>query len=105
MSLDDKAVGIAKTSSDYDVWQGMHRNSAGAINPSSSSSGHHAVVGSQRRGSLGLGHAAHSGSSSGMSDLLNDDERWSWKGSFESALAVGEPKTVNSSKRKNVSNK
>ena len=104
MSLDDKAVGIAKTSSDYDVWQGMHRNSAGAINPSSSSSGHHAVVGSQRRGSLGLGHAAHSGSSSGMSDLLNDDERWSWKGSFESALAVGEPKTVNSSKRKNVSN-
>ena len=102
MSLDDKAVGMAKsTSSDYDVWQGVHRNSAGAINPVSGPSG---AVPGQRRGSLGLGHAIHSGSSSGMSDLLNDDERWSWKGSFESALAVGETRTSNghSGKRKSV---
>lgn len=102
MSLDDKVVGMAKsTSSDYDVWQGVHRNSAGAINPVSGPPG---AVPGQRRGSLGLGHAIHSGSSSGMSDLLNDDERWSWKGSFESALAVGETKTSNghSGKRKGV---
>ena len=106
MSLDDKSVGIAKTSSDYDVWQGAHRNSVGGmINPSTS--GHQAAAAAQRRGSLGLGHAAHSGSSSGMSDLLNDDERWSWKGSFESALAVGETRTSsngNGSKRKSVHN-
>jgi hypothetical protein len=61
----------------------------------------------QRRGSLGLISRNYqsqpsaitgttqgvvdksiSGSSSGMSDLINDDERWSWKGSFESALAT-----------------
>ena len=62
----------------------------------------------QRRGSLGLpsrnaqatssnnainNHGvidkSISGSSSGMSDIVNDEERWSWKGSFESALATG----------------
>ena len=102
MSLDDKAVGMAKsTSSDYDVWQGVHRNSSGAI---TSVPGHSGAVPGQRRGSLGLGHAIHSGSSSGMSDLLNDDERWSWKGSFESALAVGENIKSNNGhgKRKSV---
>ena len=64
----------------------------------------------QRRGSLGLPSRNYqsqsgampgnpqgvvdksiSGSSSGMSDLINDDERWSWKGSFESALATAPP--------------
>ena len=98
MSLDDKAVSVGmskSTSSDYDVWQGVHRNSSGAVTSVPGPSG---AVPGQRRGSLGLGHAIHSGSSSGMSDLLNDDERWSWKGSFESALAVGETKP----KRKSV---
>jgi hypothetical protein len=102
MSLDDKAVGMAKSnSSEFDVWHGVHRNaSAGTIHTAAAA---HQAAG-QRRGSLGLGHVAHSGSSSGMSDLLNDDERWSWKGSFESALAVGEPKNGSTKRRSVVSN-
>ena len=59
MSLDDKvvSVGMSKsTSSDYDVWQGVHRNSAGAITSVAGPSG---AVPGQRRGSLGLGHAVH----------------------------------------------
>ena len=66
-------------SSDYNVWKGVNRDEI-------------------RRGSLGLPsrnnnsaqgsvEKSMSGSSSGVSDLVNDDERWSWKGSFESALA------------------
>lgn len=57
--------------------------------------------GPQRRGSLGTSYVS-SGSTSGMSDLLNDDERWSWKGSFESALAIGDLKITN--KRKSITN-
>merc|ERR1719350_1649981 len=46
---------------------------------------HLSSISHPRRGSLGQ----VSGSSIGNStDLLNDDERWSWKGSFESALAI-----------------
>jgi hypothetical protein len=75
-----------------DVWQGAHR---GAEPVSSSvfhqgSGAHAGQVGpphQPRRGSLGLGSAGSS-SSGQVSDLLNDDERWSWKGSFESTLAM-----------------
>jgi len=72
-SLDDKSLkqSMAKsTSTDYDVWHGVHRDV------------------DQRRGSLPRGQLesvpSHS-SGSGMAD--HDDERYSWKGSFESALA------------------
>merc|ERR1719412_3221587 len=82
-SLDDKSLkmGMAKsTSSEYDVWQGMYRDQE------------------QRRGSLprsqlDLGPAHHSASSGGVADMGTvDDERFSWKGSFESALAA-DPRT------------
>merc|ERR1719153_2030994 len=72
-SLDDKCLkqSMAKsTSTDYDVWHGVHRDV------------------DQRRGSLPRGQLesvpSHS-SGSGMAD--HEDERYSWKGSFESALA------------------
>merc|ERR1719330_407944 len=76
-SLDDKSLKMTmakSTSTDYDVWQGVHRDV------------------DQRRGSLPRGQlellqSPHS-SSSGVSDILGDDERFSWKGSFESALAA-----------------
>ena len=64
--------------SEYDVWKGAHR---GAEPPHGASSGGPPPP-SHRRGS-----SVHS-SSSGVSDLVNDDERWSWKGSFDSALAA-----------------
>ena len=72
-SLDDKSLkqSMAKsTSTDYDVWHGVHRNV------------------DQRRGSLPRGQlesVPSNSSGSGMAD--HDDERYSWKGSFESALA------------------
>ena len=72
-SLDDKSLkqSMAKsTSTDYDVWHGVHRDV------------------DQRRGSLPRGQlesAPSNSSGSGMAD--HDDERYSWKGSFESALA------------------
>merc|ERR1719151_187013 len=72
-SLDDKSLkqSMAKsTSTDYDVWHGVHRDV------------------DQRRGSLPRGQldlVPSSSSGSGMAD--HDDERYSWKGSFESALA------------------
>merc|ERR1719419_2228342 len=73
-SLDDKSLKLSmakSTSTDYDVWQGVHRDV------------------DQRRGSLPRGQLesvqSHS-SSSGVSEHF-DDERFSWKGSFESALA------------------
>merc|ERR1719153_746612 len=74
-SLDDKSLKLSmakSTSTDYDVWQGVHRDV------------------DQRRGSLPRGQLesvqSHS-SSSGVSEHF-DDERFSWKGSFESALAA-----------------
>ena len=78
-SLDDKSLkqSMSKaTSSDYDVWQGVYRDV------------------DQRRGSLPRGQleqGSTSGSTSGVPDHL-DDERFSWKGSFESALAA-DPRT------------
>ena len=64
-----------------DVWQGASRQEIA----SSTHGVHLSSISSPRRGSLGQ----VSGSSNGqVSDLLNDDERWSWKGSFESALAL-----------------
>ena len=72
-SLDDKSLkqSMAKsTSTDYDVWHGVHRDV------------------DQRRGSLPRGQldlVPSTSSGSGMAD--HDDERYSWKGSFESALA------------------
>ena len=64
-----------------DVWQGASRQDIA----SSTHGVHLSSISSPRRGSLGQ----VSGSSNGqVSDLLNDDERWSWKGSFESALAL-----------------
>merc|ERR1719412_698343 len=76
-SLDDKSLKMAKsTSSDYDVWQGIYRD------------------GESRRGSLPRGHldlAQNSASSGGVAEHY-DDERFSWKGSFESALAA-DPRT------------
>lgn len=74
-SLDDKSLKLSmakSTSTDYDVWQGIHRDV------------------DQRRGSLPRGQLesvqSHS-SNSGVSEHF-DDERFSWKGSFESALAA-----------------
>merc|ERR1719412_599861 len=76
-SLDDKSLKMAKsTSSDYDVWQGIYRD------------------GEVRRGSLPRGQlelAQNSASSGGVAEHY-DDERFSWKGSFESALAA-DPRT------------
>ena len=83
-SLDDKSLkvsmsGKAGSGSDYDVWQGVYRDVE------------------QRRGSLPRGQldlaAAHS-ASSGVGESAHglDDERFSWKGSFESALAA-DPRT------------
>merc|ERR1719270_3326563 len=81
-SLDDKSLkaSMAKsTSSDYDVWQGVYRDV------------------DQRRGSLPRGQLemiqaqGHSASSGVVGDHM-DDERFSWKGSFESALAA-DPRT------------
>ena len=72
-SLDDKTK---STSSDYDVWQGIYRD------------------GESRRGSLPRGHLdlnPNSASTGGVSEQF-DDERFSWKGSFESALAA-DPRT------------
>ena len=68
-------------SSDYNVWKGVNRDeirrgSLGALSRNNNS----ALGGTSVEKSM-------SGSSSGVSDLVNDDERWSWKGSFESALA------------------
>jgi len=77
-SLDDKSLKMAKsTSSDYDVWQGIYRD------------------GEVRRGSLPRGQlelAQNSASSGGVAGEHYDDERFSWKGSFESALAA-DPRT------------
>ena len=72
-SLDDKAK---STSSDYDVWQGIYRD------------------GEARRGSLPRGHLdlVHNSASSGGVAEHFDDESFSWKGSFESALAA-DPRT------------
>ena len=78
-SLDDKSLKMAKsTSSDYDVWQGIYRE------------------GEVRRGSLPRGQLEltqqNSASSGGVAGEHYDDERFSWKGSFESALAA-DPRT------------
>merc|ERR550532_2604560 len=83
-SLDDKSLKVSMSGktgsgSDYDVWQGVYRDV------------------DQRRGSLPRGQldlaAAHSASSGvGESSHGLDDERFSWKGSFESALAA-DPRT------------
>ena len=82
-SLDDKSLKMSmgkSTSSEYDVWHGVYRDQ------------------DQRRGSLPrsqleLGPAHHSASSGGVADMGTvDDERFSWKGSFESALAA-DPRT------------
>ena len=71
-----------------DVWQGASRQEIA----SSTHGVHLSSISSPRRGSLGQ----VSGSSNGqVSDLLNDDERWSWKGSFESALALPGNKSMN----------
>ena len=75
-SLDDKSLKQSTTGSEYDVWQGVYRDV------------------DQRRGSLPRGQLEQgttSGSTSGVPDHL-DDERFSWKGSFESALAA-DPRT------------
>merc|ERR1719341_3104260 len=64
-SLDDKALKLSmakSTSTDYDVWRGVHRE-----------------VDQQRRGSLPRNQLE--------AGVSLDDERFSWKGSFESALA------------------
>merc|ERR550532_1565667 len=78
-SLDDKSLKVSMSGktgsgSDYDVWQGVYRR------------------GSLPRGQLHLA-ASHS-ASSGVGEQNNglDDERFSWKGSFESALAA-DPRT------------
>ena len=78
-SLDDKSLKVSMSGktgsgSDYDVWQGVLRR------------------GSLPRGQLHLA-ASHS-ASSGVGEQNNglDDERFSWKGSFESALAA-DPRT------------
>ena len=78
-SLDDKSLKqtMAKsTSSEYDVWHGVHRDVDQRR-------------GSLPRGQLEPGHSASTGVS--VADHL-DDERFSWKGSFESALAA-DPRT------------
>lgn len=70
-SLDDKSLkqSMAKsTSTDYDVWHGVHREA------------------DQRRGSLPRGQLESVPSNSSGSGMA-DEDRYSWKGSFESALA------------------
>merc|ERR1711963_1077497 len=71
-----------RSNSELNVWQGAQR---GSQSEASAAHGVHlSSISHPRRGSLGQ----VSGSSVGSSDMLNDDERWSWKGSFESALAI-----------------
>ena len=72
-SVEDGLNDPAAVKQGGDVW-----NRGGA------SAAHGVHLSSARRGSLGQASA----SSSASGDLL-DDERFSWKGSFESALAVG----------------
>ena len=85
-----------RSQSELDVWQGAQRSEV-------ASAAHGAVISSisqptTRRGSLG--QMSGSSSSGGqISDLLNEDERWSWKGSFESALAM-ENQSMKSQKSK-----
>merc|ERR1719510_2406088 len=69
--------------SEVDVWQGAHRTSNNSI-ASAAHGAHISSISHPRRGSLGQ-VSANGGSSSHVSD----DDRWSWKGSFESALAMG----------------
>merc|ERR1712141_979041 len=73
-----------RSNSELNVWQGAQRGCDNNI-ASAAHGVHLSSISHPRRGSLGQ----VSGSSIGSSDhLLNDDERWSWKGSFESALAI-----------------
>ncbi len=96
-SLEDSARNAAASlrkdgsRSEYDVWKGAHRDSPpGTIGAASGAAQVAHAHPSHRRGSLGQKFDSHHSSSSGVSDLINDDERWSWKGSFDSALATGE---------------
>ena len=104
-SLDDKSLKLGgglmakSTSTEYDVWQGSHHGAEAGAPP-----GGMVAHNSQRRGSLGhvktqLESLQSHSSSSGVSDIVNDDERWSWKGSFESALAMDSQSTRSSSSR------
>ena len=84
--LDSRSAALVdshdRSNSELNVWQGAQR---GSQSEASAAHGVHlSSISHPRRGSLGQ----VSGSSVGSSDMLNDDERWSWKGSFESALAI-----------------
>lgn len=64
-----------KTANDYDVWQGVARDS-------------NQTQGQPRRGSLGMVKSQMESLQSQSSSSINEDERCSWKGSFESTLAA-----------------
>merc|ERR1719433_43375 len=78
-----------RSNSELNVWQGANRGGSSDNSMANIASAAHGVhlssISHPRRGSLG--QVSGSGSI-GSTDLLNDDERWSWKGSFESALAI-----------------
>ena len=67
-----KSVEALAASEAVDVWHGAHR-------------GH--VNSHPRRGSLGQVSGSSSASEANLGGL-GDDERWSWKGSFESTIAM-----------------
>ena len=82
-----------RSQSELDVWQGAQRSDV-------ASAAHGAVISSisqpsTRRGSLG--QVSGSSLNTEVSDQLQED-RWSWKGSFESALAMESVKNQNKQK-------
>ena len=89
LDMDSANNSGGRSNSELNVWQGANRGGSSDNSMANMASAAHGVhlssISHPRRGSLG--QVSGSGSI-GSTDLLNDDERWSWKGSFESALAI-----------------